>query len=265
MQNFKTTLRWAPTQDILFRANLGTSTRQPAIAEAFGGDTLSFEQGTDPCTLNQPATYGALAGVVAANCARQKLPANFQQTGDQIATLVGGNPLLQPETSRTYTIGTVLTPRWLKNFSAELDYYHISINNQIGEVPVQFVEDQCYTSVNLSSPFCADAGQRNSSGNIALANAPEENLGVVRTNGLEFDLNYLLRLRGGNSISISNVLLDTIGYTEQLTNGGQFLNLKGTLTTVLGGGLYPVGVPVIRDNVTGTLAHRPLSFSWTVR
>ena len=265
VQNFKTGLNWSPTQDIRFRANLGTSTRQPAIAEAFGGDTLSFEQGNDPCTPTQINMYGAANGIVAANCARQKLPAGFTQSSDQIATLVGGNPLLRPETSRTYTIGSVLTPRFLPSFSAEIDYYHTSINNQIGAVPVQFIEDQCYTSVNQSSPFCADAGVRNGSGNIALANAPEQNLGVLRTNGIDFDLSYLLKLRGGNSFQFTNELLDTIGYTEQLSSGGPFLNLKGTLNTVGGGGLYPIGIPVIRDNFTGTYAHGPFSFSWTVR
>ncbi len=263
VQNFKLGLNWSPTQDIRFRANLGTSTRQPAISEAFGGDTLSFEQGTDPCT--QVSSYGAAAGIVAANCARQHLPAGYTQNGTQIATLVGGNPQLLPETSRTYTIGSVLTPRILPNFSAELDYYHTSINNQIGEVPVQFVEDSCYTSVNETSPLCADAGTRNGSGNIALANAPYQNLGVLRTNGIDFDMSYLLKLRGGNNFQFTNELVDTIGYTEQLTNGGPFINLKGTLNTVLGGGLYPVGVPVIRDNFTGTYSHGPFSFSWTVR
>ncbi len=263
VQNFKVGLNWSPTRDIRFRANLGTSVRQPAIVEAFGGDTLNFEQGNDPCATI--GSYGALSGIVAANCARQRVPVGFQQTGDQIATLVGGNPQLSPESSRTYTIGSVLTPRFLPNFSAEIDYYHTSINNQIGEVPVQYVEDQCYTSVNLSSPFCVDSGVRNGSGNIALANAPYQNLGVLRTNGIDFDMSYLLKLRGNNSFSFSNELVDTIGYTEQLVNGGPFINLKGTLNTVLGGGLYPVGVPVIRDNFTGTFAHGPFSFSWTVR
>ena len=264
VQNFKAGLNWSPTRDIRFRANIGTSTRQPAIAEAFGGDTLDFEQGADPCSVGQISSYGAANGIVAANCARQKVPVGFMQTGDQIATLVGGNPQLQPETSRTYTIGTVLTPRFLPNFSAELDYYHTSINNQIGEVPVQYVEDQCYTSVNESSPFCADAGVRNGSGNIALANAPFQNEGVLRTNGLDFSMSYLLKLRGGNTFQFTNELVDTIGYTEQVINGGPFLNLKGTLTTVLTG-LYPAGVPVIRDNATATYAHGPFSFSWTMR
>ncbi|NPD65380.1 TonB-dependent receptor [Lichenicola cladoniae] len=264
VQNFKAGLNWSPSRDIRFRANLGTSVRQPAISEAFGGSTLSFEQGNDPC--GQISSYGALAGTVAANCARKGVPVGFQQAGSgQIATLVGGNPQLTPESSRTYTIGTVLTPRFLKNFSAEIDYYHTSINNSIGEVPVQYVEDQCYTSVNLSSPFCASAGTRNASSQISLASAPEQNLGVTRTNGIDFDMSYLIKLRGHNTLSFTNELVDTIGYTEQLVNGGQFYNLKGTLNTVLGGGLYPVGVPVIRDNFTGTYAHGPFSFSWTVR
>ena len=265
MQNFKAGLNWSPTQDVRFRANIGTSTRQPAIAEAFGGDTLSFEQGSDPCTPAQITSYGAANGIVAANCARQRLPAGFEQPGDQIATLIGGNPQLQPETSRTYTIGTVLTPRFLPTFSLAIDYYHTSINNQIGEVPVQYVEDQCYTSVGLSSSYCADAGVRNGSGNIGLATAPYQNLGVLRTNGLDVVASYLLKLRGGNNIQFNNELIDTIGYTEQLTNDGPFLNLKGTLNTVLGGGLYPVGVPVIRDNANVTYSHGPFSFSWTMR
>ena len=262
VQNFKTGLNWSPTQDVRFRANLGTSVRQPAIEEAFGGDTLSFEQGTDPCV--QVSSYGAASGIVAANCARQHLPAGFTQPGTQIATLVGGNPQLTPESSRTYTIGSVLTPRFLPSFSAEVDYYHTSINNSIGEVPVQYVEDQCYTSVNQSSPFCADAGQRTANGQIALAKAPYQNLGVTRTNGIDFVTSYLLKLRGGNNFQFSNELVDTIGYTEQLVNGGPFINLKGRLTTVLTG-LYPSGVPVIRDNATGTYAHGPFSFSWTMR
>ena len=94
--------------------------RQPAIVEAFGGNTLSFEQGTDPCV--QVSSYGAASGIVAANCATKHLPAGFSQPGTQIATLVGGNPQLSPESSRTYTIGAVLTPRFLPTFSAEIAY-----------------------------------------------------------------------------------------------------------------------------------------------
>ncbi len=262
VQNFKTGLNWSPTRDIRFRADLGSSVRQPAIVEAFGGDTLSFENGNDPCS--QISHYGALAGVVSANCARQGVAPGFQQNGDQIPTIIGGNANLSPESARTYTIGTVLTPRWIPTLSATIDYYHTKIENQIQEVPVQFVEDQCYTSVDLSSPECADAGTRNGSGNIQSAFGPYQNLGEVRTNGIDFDLNYLLRLGGGHTLSFTNELADLIGYTQQLVPNGPFVNLKGRLTPI-NTGLYPSAYPVLRDNFTGTYAKGGFSFSWTVR
>ncbi len=262
VQNFKAGLNWSPTQDIRFRADLGTAVRQPAIAEAFGGDTLSFENGNDPCS--QVSKYGALAGVVAANCARQGVGPGFQQNGDQIPTIIGGNSNLQPESARTYTIGTVLTPRWIPHFSATVDFYHTKIENQIQEVPVQFVEDQCYTSVDLSSPQCANAGTRNGSGQIQSAFGPYQNLGEVRTSGIDFDLNYLIRLGGGHVLSFTNELADLIGYTQQLVPNGPFSNLKGRLTPI-NTGLYPAGYPVLRDNFTGTYAKGGFSFSWTVR
>ena len=262
VQNFKAGLNWSPTRDIRFRADIGTSTRQPAIVEAFGGDTLAFENGVDPCS--NIASFGALAGVVSANCAKQRVPVGFVQNGDQIPTITGGNANLTPESARTYTIGTVLTPRWIRNFSATVDYYHTKIENQIQEVPVQFVENQCYTSVDLSSPQCANAGTRNASGNIQSAFGPYQNLGEVRTNGIDFDLNYLLKLGGGHILTFTNELTDLIGYTQQLVPNGPFVNVKGRLTPI-NTGLYPSGFPVLRDNFTGTYSKGGFSFSWTVR
>ena len=259
---WKTGLNWTPTRDIRFRGNLGTATREPAIEEAFGGDTGSFNTANDPCA--QASSYGALAGIVAANCARKGVNvATFQQASSQIDTLVGGNPALLPETSRTYTIGTVLTPRWIPHLSATVDYFHTSINNSISETSTQYVLDQCYTSVNLSSPFCADAGNRNGSGQVSGVQALYENLGVTRTNGIDFDLNYLIHLGGGNNLSLSNEMVDTIGYTEQLVNGGPFINLKGRASVA--NSTYAAGYPVIRDNLTATYAKGGFSFSWTAR
>ncbi len=254
-------LNWTPVRDVRFRANLGTATREPAIQEAFGGATGSFNTANDPCA--QTASYGALAGIVAANCARRGAGPGFQQASSQINTLVGGNPALNPETSRTYTIGTVLTPRWIRNLSATVDYFHTSINNSISQTSTQYVLDQCYTSNNLSSPFCANAGNRNGSGQVSGVQALYQNLGVTRTNGIDFDVNYLIHLGGGHNLAISNEMVDTIGYTEQLVNGGPFINLKGRASTA--NTVYAAGYPVIRDNVTGTYSKGGFSFSWTAR
>ncbi|MCQ8242398.1 TonB-dependent receptor domain-containing protein [Rhizosaccharibacter radicis] len=263
VQNWKAGLNWSPTRDIRFRANIGTSVRQPAISEAFGGQTLSFNQATDPCDATQ--NYGALNGNVTANCAKQGINhASYTEQSAQVATLIGGNPNLQPESSRTYTIGTVITPRWVPHLTAAVDYWHTKIANSIGTLTTQYILDQCYTSVNFSSPYCASAGQRTATTQINNAQALYSNLGEIHTNGIDFDLNYYVNLGGGHRISLDNELTDLIGFTEQLTPNGNFINLKGRVTA-LNTGLYPAGYPVLRDNATVTYSKGGFSFAWTVR
>ena len=263
VENWRAGLNWSPTRDIRFRANIGTSVRQPQIYEAFGGNTTGFPSGNDPC--GQVSSYGSLSGIVGANCAKAIKgydSATFQQAGaGQIPTITGGNPNLQPESARTYTIGTVFTPRWVPDLTATIDYYHIKIENSISVLSTQYIIDQCYTSANLSSPYCAQVNPRTSVGQLSTVVAPYQNLGETRTNGIDFNLNYLLRLRHGFNLQLSNALTDTIGFTAQQTKDGPFQNFKGRLVT----GLYGVAYPVIRDNATATIAKGPFSFAWTVR
>ena len=174
VQNFKAGLNWSPTQDIRFRANIGTSTRQPAIAEAFGGDTLSFEQGHDPCAPDQQAM---------APCRHRRRQlrqaegsrSDSSRPATRSPTLIGGNPNLQPETSRTYTIGTVLTPRLLPTSRPPSITYHTSINNSIGEVPVAVHRGPVLTRRQLLRARSAiGAGDAQRLGNISPVCAPFE-------------------------------------------------------------------------------------------
>ena len=265
VENYKLSLNYSPTRDIRFRANVASGTRQPAISEAFGGDTLSFNTANDPC--GQVSSYGALAGIVGANCTKQGVgpSSGYKSSSTQIATITGGNPNLQPETSHTYTIGTVITPRWTPALAITVDYFHTKIANQINSLNTQFIADSCYTSVNFSSPQCAAVGARTATGQISTVSAVETNLGEVHTNGIDADISYLIRLGGGNNIQLSTDLTDTIGYTEQLVPGGPFVNLKGRLSTVSTNILSLSGYPVIRDNSTITYSKGGFSFSWTLR
>ncbi len=263
VENWKAGLNWSPSPDIRFRANIGSSVRQPQIYEAFGGVTTGFPSANDPCDSGQILSYSN-QGTVAANCARtiKGYDSNFSQAGTgQVPTNSGGNPNLRPETSRTYTIGTVLTPRFIPNLTASVDYFHTKIANSIGTVSTQYILDQCYQSTNLSSPFCSSINPRTSIGQLSTVNASYENLGETRTSAIDFDLNYLLRLRGGYSLQFSNAMVDTIAYISQQVPDGPFQNFKGRLVS----GLYGVAYPVIRDNFTTAIAKGGFSFAWTVR
>ncbi|MGX9105313.1 TonB-dependent receptor domain-containing protein, partial [Escherichia coli] len=92
--------------------------------------------------------------------------------------------------ARTYTIGTVLTPRFLPGFDFTADYYHTRIANTIGSLDTSTFLSNCYNSVNLSSPFCAQVAPRDSLGQLTLVNSPTQNLGETRTEGLDFGLGY---------------------------------------------------------------------------
>ncbi|MGI4958817.1 MAG: TonB-dependent receptor domain-containing protein [Janthinobacterium lividum] len=264
VENWKAGINWSPSRDIRFRANIGSSVRQPQIYEAFGGITTGFPSATDPCDSGQVGTYGALSGVVAANCAVKIKGYNnsFTQAGSgQIPTNSGGNPNLQPETSRTYTFGTVVTPRFLPNFTATVDYFHTKIANSIGTVSTQYILDNCYESTGLSSSFCSGVNPRASNGQLSTVNSSYQNLGETRTSGIDFDLNYLIKLRHGFNLNLSNSMVDTVAFIEQQTPGGPFQNFKGRLIS----GLYGTAYPVIRDNATATIAKGGFSFSWTTR
>ena len=251
-ETWKAGLNYTPVADIRFRANIGTSFRQPSINELYAGQTFSFNNQTDPCT--QASTYGGAAGIVAANCARQGLRPNFQADGTNVPTIQGGNPALQPETSRTYSIGTVITPRWIKHLSATIDYWHTSIENSIGAVDSQTIVDTCYTSANLSNPLCSQIAQRSGTGQLTSLTAINQNLGVTRTDGLDFTLSYLIKLGGGTSLRIGNEFDKVFSFQQQNVPDGPFVQYAGT-----------EDFPRIRDNATATISHDAFSFSYTMR
>jgi hypothetical protein len=52
---------------------------------------------------------------------------------------VGGNPALQPETAKIYTAGVVIQPRWVRGFSATIDYYNIKVEKSISTIGAQLI------------------------------------------------------------------------------------------------------------------------------
>ncbi len=255
-QNWKVDLLWAPTRDIAFRGTIGTAFRQPNIYELFGGQSLSFETASDPCA--NISSYGSASGRVAARCAREGVSPNYQQNGAQIPTITGGNAQLKPETSRTYTIGTVISPRWVPNFQATVDYWHTSIANTISAVSTQYIVDQCYTGTNEA--YCSYIHGRSGGADISSVTAIDQNLGVTKTNGIDFGLNYLYRINEYNSITLQNQYQQLIGYISQNVADGPFINYAGRLDT----STYNAYARV-RDTASVTYTHRKLSVNYQMR
>ncbi|WP_246374229.1 TonB-dependent receptor plug domain-containing protein [Gluconacetobacter tumulicola] len=261
-QNWKTSINWAPVRDIRFRATLGTSFRQPNVYELYGGQSVGYPAAVDPCT--RPSYYGATAATVEANCARYgaNLAHPSQAYANQLPTLEGGNPKLRPEIGRTYTFGTVVTPRWVPGLSASVEYWHTSLQNTIGSVGTQYIVDQCYTG---SSPgYCADISPRDANGQITMVNATMQNLGTMNTDGIDFDLDYRIRLTSLDVLSVSNNFQELIAYNVRPYAGSPVLNGAGRLYYAGGGAYAGAGVahPRVSDYATVTWTHGPYSITY---
>ena len=200
LYTWKTVLGWAPNRTVRFRATIGLARRPPAITEAFGGSTATAVAATDPCD----SAGGELGNpTVARNCAASGLSPDFRQSSALVAIENGGNPHLRAEASQSMTLGVVLTPPVIPNLALTVDWYNYSIKDAIDQPDDTDPNDitaGCYESANLSSPYCAliarsPAGA--SKGQIENILALDENVGTIKTSGIDVDLSYAHALAGG--------------------------------------------------------------------
>jgi iron complex outermembrane receptor protein len=180
-------LRWKPVDDLLMRANYAEGFRAPAITELFQGTIRGPGGAVDPCdAINNdvPPTAAVLA-----RCAQLGVPANVDSSFANTAILQGGNPNLQPETSRSSGIGIVYTPQQVSGLDLSLDWYHIEVRNAIGDPGAQAVVDNCYT--RNSDAACAYVVRDPVDGTIRQVTDLIENIpGGIETEGYDFTLNW---------------------------------------------------------------------------
>ncbi|HET9640399.1 MAG TPA: TonB-dependent receptor [Allosphingosinicella sp.] len=155
-------ITWRPVQDIRFRGSYNRAVRAPNLSELYSAQGQNFAPGfTDPCSLN---FIGTGSTTRAANCAAAGAPAGYNYIyNSSLSFVTGGNPNLTEESSDNYTVGFVLTPRFLPGLSVSVDWYDITVNKVIATVAAQTIVNQCYDSPTLSNPFC-DQFQRAGAG-----------------------------------------------------------------------------------------------------
>ncbi|MES2136243.1 MAG: TonB-dependent receptor [Pseudomonadota bacterium] len=174
-----------PFADLKLRASYGTGFRAPTIGELFGSKTRFDAQLLDPCSASANPT-----GAVLANCQAHGVPAGYEQNNPQISVVTGGNEKLKAETSKGLVLGAVYSPAALNHrLSIEVNYYRISVNGAIQQVDAATILDNCYV---LGDPVACAAVPRTPSGQITQIQGVLQNIGGIRTNGL--DVNFSGRL-----------------------------------------------------------------------
>ena len=207
VETWKGGLDWHVNESIRFRGTTSVDIRAPTLNDLYSPQVSSSGPFLDPLT-------------------------NFNPGG--IQTITQGNASLQPETSRTYTAGIVLTPSFIPGLTMSADYYNIKVKNAIGTVSGSnlAIANLCIASGG-SSPFCSLYVRPFPYTNTTPANYPtvllSQNLNVAfaSTEGEDYEIDY--------GFDLADVLADLAGQ----------VNLRGlvNVSPVLNSATF-VGAPI---------------------
>lgn len=224
---WKADMIWAPIPDIRFRGGYATTIRAPNIGELFTPLTSIPLRPIDPCDeaqVNQGSEFReqncrADLGIAPGD------PYTFQDPlTAQFAGQTGGNPDLEEETSESYTIGMVLRPRFLPNFSLTVDYWNIRIENAIAALTSQNIVDACYDAPDLNNQYCdLFTRNRNSASPTYLGFnyllTTQLNFSALEASGYDFSANYRINLSDYNLDRFGALTLGVSGtYLEDRNN-----------------------------------------------
>ena len=220
---WKVGAEWKIIEDLRLRGTYATGFRAPSVAELYGGNGISYiPVSGDPCDsrgaaagangvngnsnangtaslASGSACYAALSaiGLNAAQIAAYQSPEN-SLANDQRGLVIGGNPTLQPEKSKSWNVGAILTPRFARGLSVVADYYQIKITNSIltggiaQNAGPDIVVNGCYVDQN---PDYCKLITRNGGG-IFQINSQNTNFGVNEGHGLDMEVSFDTRAAG---------------------------------------------------------------------
>ena len=234
--NPKVGLRYQPIRQVLLRGSYNKGFRAPTLYEIYQPVSLTFTSDNydDPvlCPNGTPVS-GVSGGVV---CGQQVLQRNSGPggTGQPISTL-------QPEKSDAFSLGIVFEP--VAGTSVGLDFWSLKIKNQISGLqeqaifgnfskyqsrfvrcsqipagPLSGVVDRTDADVCLNYPAFDP---------IAYIDTPNENLGDLKTRGIDLTFNWrsMATPYGRFGFSLDGTYVDQ--YKYQRETGGEFLNAAG--------------------------------------
>jgi iron complex outermembrane receptor protein len=200
-------VEWAPVSQVRIRGSFQKAVRAPNILELFSPVGLNlYDNDADPCAGPTPTAKNKFA--TPAGCAFTGVSAAQYGTiqdspAGQYNYLQGGNPNLKPETSKSKTLGLVLTP--MKNLAITIDYFNIKVEDTISIVSPTTTLERCLETGD--SKFCSLI-TRDSQGTLWLLPTArivgtETNIGSLGTSGIDLGVNYGFKLNNLGSIGLA--------------------------------------------------------------
>jgi outer membrane receptor protein involved in Fe transport len=287
VDTYKTLADWSATDSMRIRGGYQVATREPNTEELFAGPRLNTVGDfiySDPCQASTTAPWGNLATnpnrLAVQTLCREIInrsdtnPANdgqsaFDTNGGSTYGPAGpngfvrpgqpffqsenevprGNPDVNPEEAKTWTLGVVFTsPGSLENLTASLDFYNIEINNVIATIDSTFVYSKCFNADGVSNPtyslsdpgrYCDMIGRQVQTGERDTVQAPYVNSGMLETRGMDISVNWSTDIgEGGGGLYLNSIVTLLDEFNIQDAAGEPILDVRDTLSTSFYGAQY---------------------------
>ncbi|MGQ3054497.1 MAG: TonB-dependent receptor plug domain-containing protein [Roseateles sp.] len=194
--NPRVALRFQPSREMLFRASAGTGFRAPTLWDVNSpvSNTNTADPQTDP-DCPQP------------NDAQGNPPA---LCNTQFNVRLSSDKNLKAEKSRQFAFGAVFEP--IRDLSIAVDYWNIQKRDQIGVIS----GDTLMAEPGLYTKYKARV-KRGPTGFISYIETPVENLGELKTEGIDVDIRSALALGEWGRLGMGLAATYTLKY--ELQNG----------------------------------------------
>ncbi|HSN71124.1 MAG TPA: TonB-dependent receptor, partial [Steroidobacteraceae bacterium] len=225
---------------------------------------------TDPCNFDSAFRTGPNAAPVEARCLAQGIPANvlptYRQSNSQIDALAGGNPELEEEKADTFTFGVVWEPDFVDRLSLSVDYYDIEVEDAISFVDPSLVVSNCFNgnggnpNYDPNNEFCQLFGRFAATSEIADLLEVQNNIGGIRTSGIDFQADWGFDIGGAGDIGLNLVASFVNEFERQELEGEPWLDYAGTI-----GDDPAETIPDYKLTLTGTWGLGPVTTSLRAR
>jgi iron complex outermembrane receptor protein len=170
--------KWTPLKTFALRGTYSEGFRAPGPAEA-GVESQSTGSSAVRDPVRCPNNVPAAGGATLADCSIS------------IGAVKVGNPNLQPETSKGYTLGMVWDP--LPNTGFSLDAWKIRRENEIN--PLSYVEAAALpTAIRNDNNLVVNGVAIPNTGTLLLSNAPYQNSSYTEIKGVDLDVKQRIKL-----------------------------------------------------------------------
>ena len=252
---YKAGVKYAPIRDVTLRGTYSTAYRAPSITNLFSGASESFPSVSDPCGTITATTSQTIKD----NCALTGMtrPGGSGDESTQLKEFVGGNINVKPETAKIFTVGLVLQPRMLENFTATVDYFQTNISDTIGAIGAANILSGCIARGYL--PYCQAIHRDTNTQLITSIDDLVTNYSKLDISGVDVGARYALPTKFGKfGVQLDLAFLNK--YDQNLPSG----------QTIHGKGTYDLGatngaLPSLRAVGGLTYGFGDLGAGWTTR